>query len=65
MYKSGMTARQVFDIVEQEADISVPIADSMCALWLNASVQMLYSEIVREERNTVLSLPSSRSVADS
>lgn len=36
MYKSGMTARQVFDIVEQEADISVPIADSMCALWLNA-----------------------------
>lgn len=63
MYKSGMTARQVFDIVEHEADISVPIADSMCALWMNASIQMLYSEIVREERNTVLSFPSSRSVS--
>ena len=50
MYKSGMTAQKLFEILRGDVDISIAIDDNLLLLWLNALQQMLYSEIVREQR---------------
>lgn len=62
MYKSGMTAAQLYAIVEADADISISVPKDMLALWINAVQQMLYSEIVREERFTALTADGTGSV---
>ena len=40
MYKSGMTAAQLFSILREDVDIALSIGDGMCVLWLNAVQQM-------------------------
>lgn len=52
MFKSGMTAGKLFQILRDDVDISLSIDDDLLLLWLNALQQMLYSEIVREQRMT-------------
>lgn len=54
MYNSGMTAAHLFSILREDVDIALSVGDGLCVLWLNAVQQMLYSEIVREQRVTVL-----------
>lgn len=52
MFKSGMTAGELFKILREDVDISLSVDDDMLLLWLNALQQMLYSEIIREQRVT-------------
>ena len=52
MYKSGMTAGALFKILREDVDISLSVDDSLLLLWLDALQQMLYSEIIREQRLT-------------
>jgi hypothetical protein len=54
MYNSGMTAAHLISILREDVDIALSVGDGLCVLWLNAVQQMLYSEIVREQRVTVL-----------
>lgn len=54
MFKSGMMAATLISVVREDVDISVSVSDDMCIVWLNALHQMLYSDIIREQRMTVL-----------
>ena len=49
MYDSGVSAADLIRVLEQEADIALPISNSNWVLWLNQLEWVLYSEVVREQ----------------
>ena len=50
MFDSGTTVKNLIDELRNEVDIAVEIEDGTYLAWLNALEQMLYSEIIKEQR---------------
>lgn len=50
MFDSGISAEKLIDELQNEADCALPIKNASYVEWLNAAEQMLYSEIIREQK---------------
>ena len=51
MFDSGITAAEVIADIQDEADISIEIPNKLYVQWLNSVEQLLYSEIIHEQRS--------------
>lgn len=49
MFNSGLTAYELIESIEKEADISEPIPRESYIQWLNAIEQVLYTELIKEQ----------------
>ena len=49
MFNSGLTAYELIELIENEADISEPIPRESYIQWLNAIEQVLYTELIKEQ----------------
>ena len=50
MFDSGIKASELIAQIKDEADIAIPISDESYISWLNALEQLLYSEIIQEQK---------------
>ena len=50
MFDSGVTAKDLIDQIKDEADIALSLPDSSYLLWLNATEQLLYTEVIKEQK---------------
>ena len=50
MFDSGIKASDLIAQIKDEADIAIPISDENYISWLNALEQLLYSEIIQEQK---------------
>ena len=50
MYLSNVTAKDFIAEIKEELDIAPAVPDALFVRWLTALEQLLYTEIVREER---------------
>ena len=58
MFDSGITARQLIDELKGEVDVAIEIPDSSYVSWLNSLEQLLYSEIIKEQKERIVTNPS-------
>ena len=63
MFNSGITTREIIDQINAEADIALEIPDQSYIDWLNALEQLLYSEIIKEQKKFKCSLPELSPIA--
>ena len=56
MFDSGITAADLIAEIESEADIAPDIEKSSYIQWLNSVEQLLYSEIIKEQRKYKIDL---------
>lgn len=54
MFNSKITAAEIINQINDEADISYPVPDENYILWLNAVEQLLYTEIIKEQAEITL-----------
>lgn len=54
MYECGLTALDLIEAIEEEADVSVPIPRSVYVRAINTAEQFIYTEILRESILVVL-----------
>ena len=54
MFDSGISAKNLIEEVISEADIALEIPTTTYVMWLNALQQMLYTEIIKEQKKYVL-----------
>ena len=58
MFDSGISVvKLIEELKNTEIDISLPIPNSTFVMWLNALQQVLYTEIIKEQKKTVLKSP--------
>lgn len=50
MFDSGISAKTLIDEIQNEADIAPDIAPESYLQWLNAVEQLLYSEVIQEQK---------------
>ncbi|MBQ4556519.1 MAG: hypothetical protein IJA60_02595 [Clostridia bacterium] len=50
MFKSTITAKELIAELKNEVDIAIPISDASYVLWLNALEQLLYTEIIQQQK---------------
>lgn len=55
MYNSGMTAAELISAVKSEADVSIPVPDSVLIRAINTVEQFLYTEFLQEYGSVKLS----------
>ena len=56
MFDSGILASRLIEEIQEEADIAIPILDGTYVSWLNALEQLLYSEIIKEQKKSKIDL---------
>lgn len=59
MFDSGIKASDLIAQIRDEADIAIPISDESYISWLNALEQLLYSEIIQEQKKYTFDIRSS------
>lgn len=59
MFDSGIKASDLIAQIKDEADIAIPISDESYISWLNALEQLLYSEIIQEQKKYTFDIRSS------
>ena len=52
MFDSGIKVRDLINQINLETDIALDIPDESYVLWLNSLQQLLYTEIVKEQKKT-------------
>ena len=57
MFDSGMTAKELINAIQNEADIALDIPDENYIQWLNSLEQLLYSEVIKEQKAFTHTLP--------
>ena len=57
MFDSGITAKELITAIQNEADIALDIPDENYIQWLNSLEQLLYSEIIKEQKAFTHTLP--------
>ena len=64
MFDSGISVRDLVDeLKNSEVDIALDIPNATYVSWLNSLQQLLYTEVVREQRKTTLQETMSNSVS--
>ena len=59
MFDSGIKATDLIAQIKEEADIAIPISDDSYMQWLNSVEQLLYSEVIKEQKKNRLDLTRS------
>ena len=55
MFDSGISAKSLIDELKNtEIDIALDIPDSTYVVWLNALQQLLYTEVIKEQKKKIL-----------
>lgn len=54
MFNSGIKVKDLISQIDDEADVAYPISNPNYIQWLNALEQLLYSEIIQEQGEIVL-----------
>lgn len=62
MFDSGIKVSDLIAQIKEEADIAIPITDESFVQWLNALEQLLYTEVIQEQKRCSLDL--TRSLVD-
>lgn len=57
MFDSGITAKELIEAIKEEADIALDIPDENYIQWLNSLEQLLYSEVIKEQKAFTHTLP--------
>lgn len=57
MFDSGITAKELINAIKIEADIALDIPDENYIQWLNSLEQLLYSEVIKEQKAFTHTLP--------
>lgn len=57
MFNSGITAKNLIDEVKGEVDIALEIPDANYISWLNSLEQLLYRDIIQEQKEHIVQLP--------
>ena len=64
MFNSGIKVRDLIDQINLETDIALDIPDESYVLWLNSLQQLLYTEIVKEQKKTAVKPPFENNLID-
>ena len=59
MFDSGISVKSLIEELNEEVDIALDIPDTAYAGWLNSLQQLLYTEIIKEQKKAVVELPES------
>ena len=54
MFDSGISVKKLIDGLQSEVDIALEIPDETYIEWLNSLQQLLYTEIIKEQKKTAL-----------
>lgn len=55
MFDSGVTVKALIDGIKAETDIAYPIPDESYVFWLSALEQLLYREVIKEQKEAEFS----------
>lgn len=58
MYDSGISAAELINQLQSEADIAIEISNAAYVFELNSLEQLLYTEIIREQRSVSVTPPT-------
>lgn len=64
MFDSGIKVSDLIDQINLETDIALDIPDESYVLWLNSLQQLLYTEIIKEQKKTTLKPPFENNLID-
>jgi hypothetical protein len=64
MFDSGIKVKDLIDQINAEADIALDIPDKNYVQWLNSLQQLLYTEVIKEQKKTVLKPPFESTLID-
>lgn len=56
MFDSGIRVSDLIAQIKEEADIAIPITDESFVQWLNALEQLLYTEVIQEQKRCTIDL---------
>ncbi len=59
MYNSGIALKNLVADIKNEADIAITIPNRTYVLWANALEQLLYTEIIKEQKKLTIQSPNS------
>lgn len=62
MFDSKVTVRTLIDEINSEADIAIDISDESYISWLNSIEQLLYSEVIQEQKAFEYTFPEITSI---
>ena len=57
MFDSGISVNNLITELKDEVDIALEISDATYITWLNSLQQLLYTEVIKEQKKTVLKPP--------
>ena len=57
MFNSGISVKDLIDELKDEVDIALEITNATYRTWLNSLQQLLYTEVIKEQKKTVLEPP--------
>ena len=57
MFDSGISVKDLIEELNTEVDISLDIPNKTYVTWLNSLQQMLYTEIIQEQKKTAIKSP--------
>ena len=63
MFDSGILFKTLVEELNSEVDIALDIPDTAYAEWLNSLQQLLYSEIIKEQKKITLDSPQTSPIA--
>lgn len=64
MFDSGVSAKTLIEELQNEVDCALPIKNSCYVEWLNAFEQMLYSDIIAEQKEMCITKAASPIVVE-
>ena len=64
MFDSGISVKNLIEELKTEVDIALEIPDATYISWLNSLQQILYTEIIKEQRKKVLQPPFANNLID-
>ena len=57
MFDSGISAKALIAELQSEVDVALPISNSTCVTWLNSLQWLLYSAIIKEQNDLIITEP--------
>jgi hypothetical protein len=64
MFDSGISVNDLVKELNTEVDIALDIPNATYVQWLNSLQQLLYTEVIKEQKNAVLSPPFENNLID-
>lgn len=56
MFDSGISVKEIIEELNEEVDIALPIPNKTYVTWLNALQQLLYGDVIKEQKKTTTTI---------